>query len=153
MSGARPRTGPTDNVFWRAACAVPILGSAVWCTYGKHSLPPATGAPPERYFRSPSSGLLVHHRSWLPAGPPRGAIYLLHGLFEHVERYTHVGEFWAKRGFLVFGLDHQGHGQSEGDGGFFSSFDSVVADVLHLAQVALPAPEGVPRFLFGASCA
>jgi hypothetical protein len=105
---------------------------------------------PERYFRSPSSGLLVHHRSWLPAGPPRGVVYLLHGLFEHVERYTHVGAFLAAAGFAVHGLDHQGHGQSEGDGGYFSSFDSMVADALHLAQVALPAPEGVPRFLFGA---
>jgi hypothetical protein len=114
MSGQRPRTAPTDSFFWRFCCGIPILGSAVWCSNGNHSLPPGSGAVPPRYFRSPSSGLLVHQRSWRPAGPPRAVIYLLHGLFEHVERYAHVGEAWAAAGFLVHGLDHQGHGQSEG---------------------------------------
>ena len=148
---SRPRTSPSDSLLWRLGCSIPLLGSLVWCSQGRHSLPPSSGPVPPRFFRSPSSGLLVHHRTWAPAGPPRAVIYLLHGLFEHVSRYSHVGEAWAAAGFLVHGLDHQGHGQSEGDGGYFTSFASLVQDALHLAQEVHPAPAGVPRFLFGHS--
>ena len=152
MSGHRPRTSPTDNILWRAVCSVPILGSLFWCANEKHSLHSSSEASPvpQRYFRSPTSGLLVHYRVWHPSTErPRGVIYVLHGIFEHVERYSHVGEAWAKAGFIVCGLDHQGHGKSEGDAGYFFSFDAMVADALHLAKVVQPSPEGVPRFLFG----
>jgi acylglycerol lipase len=153
MSGQRPRTDPTDPLLWRFGCNIPLLGSLVWCSNGKHSLAPhpREASLPPRYFRSPASGLLVHHRSWVPTGKPRAVIYVLHGLFEHIERYTHVGEAWAQAGFAVHGLDHQGHGQSEGDPGYFASFDGMVADALHLMREAAPAPVGVPRFLFGHS--
>ncbi len=149
---ARPRTDPADSLLWRAACAVPLLGSAVWCSNAAHSLRPSAAAEPEAYFRSPATGLLVHHCSWAPAGgaAPRAVIYLLHGIFEHVARYAHVGEAWAAAGFLVHGLDHQGHGRSEGDAGYFAAFSAMAADALHLARAVRPAPEGVPRFLFGA---
>ena len=148
----RPRTSPEDNLLWRLFCSIPILGSAVWCSNERHSLSPAgslAGGVSPRYFRSPSSGLFVHYRTWSPSVKPRGVVYILHGIFEHIERYSHVAEFWARKGFVVHGLDHQGHGASEGDAGYFYSFAAMVSDALHLAREVVPSSEGLPRFLFG----
>ena len=75
MDGHRPRTSPSDNLAWRALCALPLIGPAVWASNERHSLSraPIPSSPfPPRYFQSPTSGLLVHHRTWQPpsSAPP-----------------------------------------------------------------------------------
>ncbi|KAH9260683.1 hypothetical protein BASA81_001150 [Batrachochytrium salamandrivorans] len=80
-------------------------------------------------------GLYIHFRRWIPLAnvhpAPIGVVVLVHGLGEHIARYAHVALALNQAGFVVYGLDHQGHGRSEGDrlhlvGGFTDYVDDVL---------------------------
>lgn len=150
---SRPRTGPKDSLVWRLSTSIPLVGSLVWSSNGNHSLPPypANAPVPPRYFRSPSTGLLCYHCTWTPTTPPKAVLYILHGYAEHIERYSAVAQHWCDKGFLVYGFDHIGHGQSEGDPGYFTRFEHLAQDALHFTKDVCPAPPNLPRFLFGHS--
>ena len=62
------------------------------------------------------TGVQLATREWLPSGPPRAGILIVHGLAEHSGRYEHVGEQLAGRGFTVHAFDQRGHGESAGTG-------------------------------------
>jgi alpha-beta hydrolase superfamily lysophospholipase len=53
---------------------------------------------------------------WEPAGAPRGAVQIVHGLGEHVRRYDHLANALTAAGFLVQGHDTRGHGATIADG-------------------------------------
>lgn len=126
------------------------MGAAHSC--GPAPFDPAPGsALGARYFRSSTSGLLLHHRSWHPSGaPPRAALYVLHGYAEHIDRYTGFATALAAAGYVVHGLDLVGHGGSEGDRAYLHDFDAIIADVLQLITSVHPHSD-LPRFLFGHS--
>ncbi len=53
-----------------------------------------------RFFRSPSTGLWLFYRLWLPAGgEPRGVVFLSHGFGEHVGRYERFAAGLARAGY------------------------------------------------------
>ena len=112
-------------------------------------------------LQSPTTGLWLHVREW-PAkrsgggAEELGVCFLVHGYGEHLGRYDHVGMAISAAGFRVIGLDHQGHGQSEGDRGFVRHFDDYVGDLLALmARVSSgytePRREKMPFFVVGHS--
>lgn len=47
-----------------------------------------------------------------PSAQPLGIIQILHGMAEHIERYRDFADYCTKRGFIVCGHDHIGHGKS-----------------------------------------
>ncbi|MFO7814593.1 MAG: alpha/beta hydrolase [Halanaerobiales bacterium] len=52
------------------------------------------------------------HR-WMPdTNSYKGMIQVIHGMAEHVKRYTEFAEYFTERGFIVFGIDHLGHGET-----------------------------------------
>jgi alpha-beta hydrolase superfamily lysophospholipase len=53
---------------------------------------------------------------WDPAGQPRAAVQVTHGMGEHARRYEHVARALNEAGFVVYAQDHRGHGASIGDG-------------------------------------
>jgi alpha-beta hydrolase superfamily lysophospholipase len=94
-------------------------------------------------------GTRVLLRSWMPAGPPRAAVVILHGLGEHSGRYEHVGAHLAGSGLAALAVDLRGFGQSEGKRAFVEEFADYYADV----QVAIDraAELAVPVVLLGHS--
>lgn len=58
----------------------------------------------------------------------------MHGYAEHCERYDHVARFWNEAGFSVVGYDHRGHGRSDGQLGYFSSFERLIDDLQEFAE-------------------
>lgn len=70
-----------------------------------------------------SQGLWLYHRQWIVA-KPRAIVFLCHGFAEHSGRYEHVARRLNAEGFSVYSLDHQGHGQSEGDRAYVEKFES-----------------------------
>ena len=49
----------------------------------------------------------------------KAIVYIVHGIREHIARYTHVAQYLNGRGYAVFGHDHRGHGRSDGERALF----------------------------------
>jgi len=56
----------------------------------------------------------IYYQAWLPDRNPRAVLLIVHGLAEHCGRYMNVVDHFVPRGYAVYGLDHIGHGKSDG---------------------------------------
>lgn len=63
-----------------------------------------------REFTYPSSDGVhtIHAQEWVPQGPLRGVVQIVHGVAEHIGRYEGAAAFLAEHGYLVCGEDHLG---------------------------------------------
>jgi alpha-beta hydrolase superfamily lysophospholipase len=98
-----------------------------------------------------ATGESLFCRVWSPAGPPRAALVLVHGMSEHSGRYEHVGRFLADRGIVVYAHDHLGHGRSGGRRGWVARFDDLLDDVDRVHATASGEWPALPLFLLGHS--
>ncbi len=57
----------------------------------------------------------IYYQAWLPEGEVEAVLLVVHGLGEHCGRYMNVVNHFVPLGYAVYGLDHIGHGKSEGD--------------------------------------
>ncbi|AQZ66324.1 Lysophospholipase; Monoglyceride lipase; putative [[Actinomadura] parvosata subsp. kistnae] len=89
-------------------------------------------------------------REW-PHEQPRYLAILVHGYGEHIGRYEHVADRLVRHGAAVYGLDHVGHGKSEGDRALVEDFEDVVTDVHAVEEHARAEHPGVPVVLIGHS--
>ncbi len=93
----------------------------------------------------------LYHQAWLPEGAPRACIVLVHGLAEHSGRYTRLIEQLVPQNYAIFGLDHVGHGKSEGTRVFvraFSEFTSALETFIAHVHDSYPQ---LPLFLYAHS--
>ena len=64
---------------------------------------------------------------------PKASIQVIHGMNEHIQRYRKLFNYGEKKGILVFGHDHLGHGQtgSSEDRSHLEpgAMDSIIADI------------------------
>lgn len=98
-----------------------------------------------------TEGARIYHQSWLPESPPKAAVILAHGLAEHSSRYTNVVNHLTAHEFAVYGLDHIGHGQSEGTRVYvrrFSDYTDAFASCVDQVRTAHPE---TPLFLYAHS--
>ena len=65
---------------------------------------------PARFTYPAKDGAEIAGYRWDPAGQPRGAVQLTHGMGEHVQRYDALARALTGRGLVVYGQDHRGHG-------------------------------------------
>ena len=56
----------------------------------------------------------LYYQGWLPEGEVRAVLLIVHGLAEHSGRYMNVVNRFVPLGYAVYGIDHVGHGRSEG---------------------------------------
>lgn len=112
----------------------------------------------EKEFTFPSSDGLhrCYAREWLPEGPPRAVVQLVHGVAEHVGRYAAFASWLAGKGFAVAGEDHLGHGKTVEDEkyGYFgpkNGWDLVVKDIRRLRELEGEQYPDVPYFILGHS--
>ena len=106
----------------------------------------------------------LHGYIWWPEDGvvPRAAVQLVHGMAEHIGRYDEFARYLNGKGFVVFGHDHIGHGQSVSsredwgnlpvDGGA----EILIEDVHRVRTDAMARISGAygelpPLFLFGHS--
>jgi acylglycerol lipase len=96
-------------------------------------------------------GRRLHTQRWLPERAARATVVLAHGLAEHTGRYGELARRLTARGLALYGLDHRGHGRSEGPRANIERFKYVVADLATLiAGVRAEHPDR-PLFLLGHS--
>jgi len=99
------------------------------------------------------SGQLAVYDWPAPDGPPRGRVLLVHGLGEHMGRYTHVAEQLRAWGFAVRGYDHYGHGRSAGPRGDMVNARGLMDDLACMIDVTrqLSLAQDRPLILLGHS--
>ncbi|NWF91744.1 MAG: lysophospholipase [Syntrophaceae bacterium] len=68
-------------------------------------------------------GANIYFQGWLPEGEPRAVLLLVHGLAEHSGRYGNVVNHFVPLGYAVYGIDHIGHGKSDGIRVYVKRFD------------------------------
>lgn len=56
----------------------------------------------------------LYYQGWLPEGEARAVLLIVHGLAEHSGRYMNLVNRFVPLGYAVYGIDHIGHGRSEG---------------------------------------
>jgi len=86
-----------------------------------------------------------------PGDNVRAVIILVHGLGEHVKRYTHWIDMFAAKGIGFLGVDLPGHGQSDGKRGNIRNY-SITNEMLDImiSEYKKTFP-GIPVFLYGHS--
>lgn len=99
----------------------------------------------------------IHAIRWIPEGEICCILQIVHGMAEYIERYEEVAMFFAKRGILVTGEDHLGHGKTVPKGGKFGYFCKqdpatvAVRDAHRLKKMTQEAYPGIPYIILGHS--
>jgi acylglycerol lipase len=60
--------------------------------------------------------------NWIPVKFDK-VMVIVHGIGEHIGRYDHVAAFFMERGYAVAGIDHYGHGKTDGPRGASLGFE------------------------------
>jgi acylglycerol lipase len=98
-----------------------------------------------------SDGLQLAGEYYIPQGDIKGVIALVHGMGEHFGRYKHVAEFLGSIGYATVGMDHRGHGKSEGKRGHTPCYNHLMDDIDLLLTKTKSLFEGMPIILYGHS--
>jgi alpha-beta hydrolase superfamily lysophospholipase len=96
-------------------------------------------------------GVEINLRSWLPPGPARGIVAIVHGVKSHSGYYQWAAEQLVARGLVVYALDLHGRGKSEGERFYLEKIDDYLEDVDTLVNLAKDRQAGRPLFLLGHS--
>ncbi len=84
----------------------------------------------------------IYYQSWLPEGETRAVLLVVHGIAEHSGRYMNVVNHFGQLGYAVYGLDHPGHGKSNGPRVYVERFQDFTATLkLYFDQVRRWQPE------------
>lgn len=104
----------------------------------------------EGRFQNPK-GANIYYQHWQPEDAPKAILLVVHGLAEHSGRYMNLVNYFVPRGYAVYGLDHIGHGKSDGMRVYlerFSEFTGPLKTYFDMIQGWHP---GKPVFLVGHS--
>jgi acylglycerol lipase len=89
----------------------------------------------------------LYWRCWLPDGQVKAVILVAHGLGEHNNLVSNV----VPLGYAVYGLDHQGHGKSEGTRVFVDRFQTYLDDLKTFFDMVHKDNPGKKVILYGHS--
>lgn len=104
----------------------------------------------EGYFKG-ARDANIYHQSWLPEGEVKAVLIIVHGLAEHSGRYTNVVNHFVALGYAVYGLDHRGHGQSDGTRVYVERFNDFIATLKCYFDMVRGWQPDRPIFLIGHS--
>jgi acylglycerol lipase len=93
----------------------------------------------------------IYYQAWLPEGKVKAVILVVHGLGEHCGRYMNVVNHFVPLGYAVYGLDHIGHGKSEGRREFVERFEDFTDTLTIYYKMVKEWQRNEPIFLLGHS--
>ncbi len=96
-------------------------------------------------------GASIAYQGWIPDGDVDATLLVVHGLGEHCGRYGNIVEHCCPCGYAVYGLDHLGHGESEGPRQLVESFADYTRTLHIYAQMVAQWQPATPLFLIGHS--
>lgn len=142
--------------------ATKLLGISLFAGALVACAPPTMDARPE----APDSAGSVQHetritngvhdtplfeQSWRPAGKPRAALVIHHGLKSYSDHYGELAGRLVARGFAVHAYDMRGHGHSAGPRATLDDFEDLVTDLSNFVERVRAREENVPIFVMGHS--
>ena len=93
----------------------------------------------------------IYYQAWLPETECKAVLLVVHGLAEHCGRYMNVVNHFVPLGYAVYGLDHVGHGKSEGTRVYVERFEDYTDTLkIYFDMVRQEQPDK-PIFLVGHS--
>ena len=93
----------------------------------------------------------IFYQAWLPEGNVKAVLLVVHGLGEHCGRYMNVVNHFVPLGYAVYGLDHLGHGKSEGRREYVENFEDYTSTLKIFCNLVKGWQAGKPVFLLGHS--
>ncbi len=93
----------------------------------------------------------LYYQGWLPEGEIRAVLLVVHGLAEHSGRYMNLVNRFVPLGYAVYGIDHIGHGRSEGLRLFVDRFVDYTEPLATYADMVRCWQPDRPIFLVGHS--
>jgi len=78
-------------------------------------------------------------------------VIICHGGAEHIQRYEHVANFLNNNGFIALGMDHQGHGMSDGERCYVEKYDDYIDDFCMFCEKVKSEYAELPLFVLGHS--
>jgi alpha-beta hydrolase superfamily lysophospholipase len=93
----------------------------------------------------------IYYQYWLPEGDPKAILIVVHGLAEHSERYMNVVNHFVPSGYAVYGIDHIGHGKSDGKRVYVERFEDYIKTLKIYFDMVRGWQPGKPVFLVGHS--
>ncbi|MDO4260955.1 MAG: alpha/beta hydrolase [Eubacteriales bacterium] len=112
----------------------------------------------EEFYVDSVDGIhMIHGYRWYDTQKAyRGAVQLVHGMLEYIERYDELAKYLAERGYFVIGHDHLGHGDSVRDQeelGYVGDQGAVLwlRDMEQIRRMAVSYAPKVPYIMIGHS--
>ena len=93
----------------------------------------------------------IYYQGWLPDGDVKAVLFLVHGLGEYCGRYTNVFNHFVPLGYAVYGLDHLGHGKSDGEREVVVRFEDYTEPLTTYYNMVKGWQPGKPIFILGHS--
>ncbi|CAA7615591.1 alpha/beta fold hydrolase [Magnetospirillum sp. SS-4] len=95
-------------------------------------------------------GAILPLRVWRPDAPPRAVILAVHGMNDYSNAFDAPGRILAERGIVTYAYDQRGFGQGAHPG-FWSSSETMAADLRAVARLLRRQYPGVPLYVLGES--
>lgn len=96
-------------------------------------------------------GAKIYYQSWHPENEAKGVLLIVHGLAEHSGRYGNVVNHFVPLGFASYGLDHIGHGRSEGKRVHVERFEDYIETLRTYFKMVREWHPKLPIYLVGHS--
>ena len=93
----------------------------------------------------------IYFQGWLPEVEAKAVLLIVHGLAEHSGRYMNIVNHFVPLGYAVYGIDHLGHGKSEGTRVYVSCFEDYTETLKIFFEMVRRFQPGKPVFLIGHS--
>jgi len=93
----------------------------------------------------------IYYQNWLPNGDPKAVLITVHGLAEHSGRYMNLVNHFVPLNYAVYGLDHIGHGKSDGPRVYVDRFDDFTSTLKTFFDMVKTWHPDKPIFLVGHS--
>ena len=104
------------------------------------------------YFIKSHDGEKIFLRVWDEVNNPIGTVQIVHGMGEHTGRYNNIATYLNSKGFIVYGDDHRGHGETAGTVdkiGYIGKdgFNKIVEDEKHITSIIKKKYPNIPNFI------